>query len=68
MDDELPGSFGTSASLSLRLGQAIFSSASLLFMSLCVEFYNYTAFWYTLLFLLLFFFFFFFFFFMNDYK
>ncbi|XP_010255011.1 PREDICTED: CASP-like protein 5C1 [Nelumbo nucifera] len=46
MDDELPGSFGTSASLSLRLGQAIFSSASLLFMSLCVEFYNYTAFCY----------------------
>ncbi|KAJ4962357.1 hypothetical protein NE237_022296 [Protea cynaroides] len=45
MDDELlPGSMGTSASLSLRLGQTIFSSASLLFMSLGVEFYSYTAF------------------------
>ncbi|XP_043709333.1 CASP-like protein 5C1 [Telopea speciosissima] len=40
----LPGSLGTSTSLSLRLGQIIFSSASLLFMSLGVEFYNYTAF------------------------
>ncbi|KAF8410614.1 hypothetical protein HHK36_003146 [Tetracentron sinense] len=44
--DELPGSLGTSASLSLRLGQTIFSSASLLFMSLGVEFYSYTAFCY----------------------
>ncbi|OVA18618.1 Uncharacterized protein family UPF0497 [Macleaya cordata] len=44
--DELPGSLGTTASLSLRLGQTIFSSASLLFMSLGVEFYSYTAFCY----------------------
>lgn len=44
--DELPGSVGTSASFSLRLGQTLFSSASLLFMSLGVEFYSYTAFWY----------------------
>ncbi|QHN99106.1 CASP-like protein [Arachis hypogaea] len=44
--DELPGSVGTSASFSLRLGQAIFSSSSLLFMSLGVEFYSYTAFCY----------------------
>ncbi|KAK9942306.1 hypothetical protein M0R45_007979 [Rubus argutus] len=46
MDHEIPGSVGTSASFSLRLGQAIFSSASLLFMSLGVEFYSYTAFCY----------------------
>ncbi|XP_044509420.1 CASP-like protein 5C1 [Mangifera indica] len=44
--DEVAGSVGTSASLSLRLGQTIFSSASLLFMSLGVEFYGYTAFCY----------------------
>ncbi|KAJ0010849.1 CASP-like protein 5C1 [Pistacia vera] len=44
--DVVPGSVGTSASFSLRLGQAIFSSASLLFMSLGVEFYSYTAFCY----------------------
>lgn len=43
--DEVPGSVGTSASFSLRLGQTIFSSASLLFMSLGVEFYSYTSFW-----------------------
>ncbi|CAK9185453.1 unnamed protein product [Ilex paraguariensis] len=42
--DELPGALGTSASLALRLGQAIFSVASLLFMCLDVEFYSYTAF------------------------
>ncbi|KAM0937386.1 putative casparian strip membrane protein [Dioscorea sansibarensis] len=42
--DETPGSVGTTASLSLRLGQALFSSASLLFMSVGVEFYSYTAF------------------------
>ncbi|GMP31622.1 hypothetical protein CsSME_00005763 [Camellia sinensis var. sinensis] len=42
--DELPGALGTSASLALRLGQAIFSIASLLFMCLDVEFYSYTAF------------------------
>ncbi|GMY05890.1 CASP-like protein 5C1 [Fagus crenata] len=44
--DEVPGSVGTSAGFSLRLGQTIFSSASLLFMSLGVEFYSYTAFCY----------------------
>ncbi|CAL9188005.1 unnamed protein product [Musa hybrid cultivar] len=44
--DETPGSVGTTSSLSLRLGQALFSSASLLFMSVGVEFYSYTAFWY----------------------
>ena len=43
--DETPGSVGTTASLSLRLGQALFSSASLLFMSVGVEFYSSTAFW-----------------------
>lgn len=42
--DEVPGSVGTSAGFSLRLGQTIFSSASLLFMSLGVEFYSYTSF------------------------
>ncbi|XAR72850.1 hypothetical protein NMG60_11019628 [Bertholletia excelsa] len=42
--DELPGSVGTSASFALRLGQTLFSSASLLFMSLGVEFYSYTSF------------------------
>uniref|UniRef100_A0A5B7BV33 CASP-like protein n=1 Tax=Davidia involucrata TaxID=16924 RepID=A0A5B7BV33_DAVIN len=42
--DEVPGSVGTSASFALRLGQTIFSSTSLLFMSLGVEFYSYTAF------------------------
>ncbi|CAI9104438.1 OLC1v1003106C1 [Oldenlandia corymbosa var. corymbosa] len=40
----VPGSMGTSASLILRIGQVIFSSASLLFMSLGVDFYSYTAF------------------------
>lgn len=42
--DELPGALGTSASLALRFGQAIFSVASLLFMCLDVQFYSYTAF------------------------
>ncbi|WVZ01930.1 hypothetical protein V8G54_022736 [Vigna mungo] len=42
--DEVPGSLGTSASFSLRMGQTMFSSASLLFMSFGVEFYSYTAF------------------------
>ncbi|KAK4477507.1 hypothetical protein RD792_016734 [Penstemon davidsonii] len=42
--EELPGALGTSASLALRLGQAIFAVASLLFMCLEVEFYSYTAF------------------------
>nr|XP_043608796.1 CASP-like protein 5C1 [Erigeron canadensis] len=41
---ELAGSIGTSASLALRLGQALFSVASLLFMCLGVQFYAYTSF------------------------
>ncbi|CAH9079698.1 unnamed protein product [Cuscuta epithymum] len=44
INDDLPGAVGTSASFALRLGQAVFSSASLLFMSIGVEFYSYTAF------------------------
>lgn len=44
--DEIPGSFGTSASLTLRLGQELFSCASLFLMSVGVEFYSYTAFCY----------------------
>ncbi|KAL5557196.1 hypothetical protein UlMin_039432 [Ulmus minor] len=44
--EELPGSFGTSASLALRLGQTIFSFASLLFMCFDVQFYSYTTFCY----------------------
>ncbi|OWM83776.1 CASP-like protein 5C1 [Punica granatum] len=44
--DEVPGSVGTSASFALRLGQTLFSSASLLFMSVGVDFYGYTAFCY----------------------
>ncbi|KAK4367688.1 hypothetical protein RND71_011480 [Anisodus tanguticus] len=42
--DALPGTLGTSASVALRLGQAIFSVTSLLFMCLDVPFYSYTAF------------------------
>ncbi|KAG6605092.1 CASP-like protein 5C1 [Cucurbita pepo subsp. pepo] len=44
--DVVPGSVGTGGSFSLRLGQTVFSSASLLFMSLGIEFYSYTAFCY----------------------
>ncbi|KVH92562.1 CASP-like protein 5C3 [Cynara cardunculus var. scolymus] len=44
MEEELPGAIGTSASLALRLGQALFSVASLLFMCVGVEFYAYTSF------------------------
>ncbi|CAJ2646290.1 CASP-like protein ARALYDRAFT_485429 [Trifolium pratense] len=44
MMDELPGAFGTSASLTLRLGQTVFSSASLCFICLDVGFYSYTSF------------------------
>ncbi|KAJ8621018.1 hypothetical protein MRB53_029547 [Persea americana] len=44
--DEMRGSLGTSSSLSLRLGQALFSLASLLFMSVGVQFYSYSAFCY----------------------
>ncbi|OIT26278.1 PREDICTED: CASP-like protein ARALYDRAFT_485429 [Nicotiana attenuata] len=42
MDNKLQGSIGTSASLALRLGQAIFSAASLLFMCLNVSYYSYS--------------------------
>lgn len=45
--DELPGSFGTSASLALRFGQTIFSLASIFFMCLDVGFFAYTSFWYS---------------------
>ncbi|GKU94627.1 hypothetical protein SLEP1_g8090 [Rubroshorea leprosula] len=44
--EQVPGAFGTSASLALRFGQTLFSSASLLFMCFQVEFYSYTAFSY----------------------
>ncbi|KAJ8441949.1 hypothetical protein Cgig2_020094 [Carnegiea gigantea] len=46
--DEVPGSVGTTASLSLRMGQVFFSCASLLFMSLGADFYSYTAFCYQI--------------------
>ncbi|KAE8695354.1 hypothetical protein F3Y22_tig00110718pilonHSYRG00073 [Hibiscus syriacus] len=42
--EAVPGALGTSASFALRLGQTIFSSASLLFMCLDVQFYSYTSF------------------------
>ncbi|KAG6415009.1 hypothetical protein SASPL_122408 [Salvia splendens] len=41
----VPGSLGTAASIALRFGQVIFSSSSIVFMSLGVGFYSYTAFW-----------------------
>ncbi|KAB2032513.1 hypothetical protein ES319_D05G379600v1 [Gossypium barbadense] len=44
--EPVPGALGTSASLALRLGQTVFSAASLLFMCLDVEFYSYTSFSY----------------------
>ncbi|XP_023926667.1 CASP-like protein ARALYDRAFT_485429 [Quercus suber] len=44
--DELPGAFGTSASLALRFGQTIFSLASIFFMCLDVAFFTYTSFCY----------------------
>ncbi|KAK8687243.1 hypothetical protein V6N13_145704 [Hibiscus sabdariffa] len=44
--EAVPGALGTSASFALRLGQIIFSSASLLFMCLDVQFYSYTSFSY----------------------
>lgn len=40
----LPGSLGTSSSLAMRLGQIVFSTASLLFMCVGVDFYSYTVF------------------------
>ncbi|KAG8367031.1 hypothetical protein BUALT_Bualt16G0030100 [Buddleja alternifolia] len=42
--EELPGAYGSSGSLFLRLGQAIFGVASLLSMCLGIEFYSYTTF------------------------
>ena len=39
------GAVGSAGSRGLRGGQAGFSSASLLFMSVGVEFFSYTAFW-----------------------
>ncbi|KAJ3685459.1 hypothetical protein LUZ61_014623 [Rhynchospora tenuis] len=44
MDEVAPGAVGSLPSLSLRLGQAVFSTAALLFMSVGVEFYSYTSF------------------------
>ncbi|KAM0058043.1 putative casparian strip membrane protein [Helianthus debilis subsp. tardiflorus] len=44
MEQQLPGSIGTSTSLAIRLGQAFFSVASLLFMCVGVQFYAYTSF------------------------
>ncbi|KAL8117543.1 CASP-like protein 5C3 [Apium graveolens] len=43
-EEEYPGALGTSASLALRLGQALFSITSLLFMCFHVQFYSYTSF------------------------
>ncbi|KAL0396661.1 UNVERIFIED_CONTAM: CASP-like protein 5C1 [Sesamum calycinum] len=40
---ELPGALGTTGSLGLRLGQAIFAVSSLLFMCMSVDFYSFTA-------------------------
>ncbi|KAL5063878.1 hypothetical protein RYX36_025615 [Vicia faba] len=42
--EELPGALGTSSSFALRLGQTVFSSASLFYMCLDVDFYGYSAF------------------------
>ncbi|KAJ4827579.1 hypothetical protein Tsubulata_004808 [Turnera subulata] len=44
--EEVPGALGTSASLALRLGQIVFSCASLFFMCLDLDFFSYTAFCY----------------------
>jgi len=55
--EELPGVLGTSSSFALRLGQAVFSSASLFFMCLDVDFYGYSAFWLAFLIFCFFFFF-----------
>ncbi|CAN6891102.1 unnamed protein product [Brassica oleracea] len=43
---EVPGSVGTSASLSLRLGQTLLAFGALLFMTIGVRFYQFTAFCY----------------------
>lgn len=42
---EVPGSVGTTASLSLRLGQTVLAFGALLFMTIGVRFYQFTAFW-----------------------
>ncbi|CAH2064446.1 unnamed protein product [Thlaspi arvense] len=44
--EHVPGSFGTSASFALRFGQTIFSSASLIFMCMDYDFYDFTTFCY----------------------
>ncbi|XP_031483006.1 CASP-like protein 5C1 [Nymphaea colorata] len=44
--DELPGTLGTPGSLSLRLGQTLFSAAALLLMSVGVQSSRYTVFRY----------------------
>lgn len=43
--EDMQGAMGTKWSLALRMGQAISSVSSLLFMCLGVDFYGYTAFW-----------------------
>ncbi|KAG7560380.1 Casparian strip membrane protein domain [Arabidopsis thaliana x Arabidopsis arenosa] len=44
--ENVPGSFGTSASFVLRFGQTIFSAASLIFMCFDYDFYDFTTFCY----------------------
>ncbi|CAE6075786.1 unnamed protein product [Arabidopsis arenosa] len=44
--ENVPGSFGTSASFALRFGQTIFSAASLIFMCFDYDFYDFTTFCY----------------------
>ncbi|XP_019057530.1 PREDICTED: CASP-like protein 5C3 [Tarenaya hassleriana] len=46
---EVPGSIGTSSSLSLRLGQTLLSAGSILFMGIDLRFYRYTAFRYLVM-------------------
>uniref|UniRef100_A0A1J3HPA0 CASP-like protein n=1 Tax=Noccaea caerulescens TaxID=107243 RepID=A0A1J3HPA0_NOCCA len=46
---EVPGSVGTSASISLRLGQTLFAFGALLFMTVGVRFYQFTAFCYLVM-------------------
>ncbi|XP_010557840.1 PREDICTED: CASP-like protein ARALYDRAFT_485429 [Tarenaya hassleriana] len=45
-NENVPGSFGTSGSFALRLGQTVFSSASLLLLCFDYGLYDYTAFCY----------------------
>ncbi|EOA24883.1 hypothetical protein CARUB_v10018173mg [Capsella rubella] len=44
--ENVPGSFGTSASFALRFGQTIFSAAALVFMCFDYDFYDFTTFCY----------------------